>query len=233
MLRNLNITMPSETVEALKTQNFALYAFQAVRYGPRFNLARGAAGFGNGYPLVWVRNTTYMANTAIKWDDSPNAYISSTLPDGGCVEVGDSQPLALGQIVEAGDGDLKPPTQNGNPGVVSIISAASRPLSCGLATRDAKSVAPFCLFPLNPGEMDMIAPNQQILVTFAIDVLKQGMQVTKTYSNGLLIDFNNESSRTVSFDIRSGWNAGDATWSHKLAANTDISPLLILPTQPE
>lgn len=225
--------MSPETLDALKAQNSALYVFQAVRYGPQLNLSRTMAGYGNGYPLVWYRSTAYMANTVIKWDDSPNAYISLTRPgDIGPVEVGDSQPVALGQITEAGDGRLLPPTLNGNPGVVSIISAASGPLSCGLATRSATTVAPFCIFPLNPGAMDMMAPGQQVLVTFAVDQMKEGMQITKTYGDGLLIDFNNEASRSVGFDINSRWNGGGSAWCRTISANADISSLLILPAQP-
>lgn len=231
MNRSLNISMSAASVEALKSQNYALYAFQAVRYGPQLSQSLTAPGFGGGYPLVWRRSTAYMANTPIEWDDSPAAYISATpLGDNVQVTVGDSRPVALRQIIEARDGGLGEPAANGNPGVISIISAAAETLTCGLATAAGEgSVAPTCAFPLHPGEMAMIAPNQQLLVMFAIDGPKERMAITRAYGEGLLIDFGEEDKRTVSFDINTRWNENNFTWCSKIPANVDISNILIRP----
>lgn len=233
MIRNLNISMSAASVNALKTQNYALYAFQAVRYGPQLRPSLMSAGYGGGYPLVWYRSTAYMANTPIEWDDSPRAYISSTpLGDNVQVAVGESQPVELGQIIEAGDGSLRPPSQNGNPGVVSIIGTGPDSLSCGLATARGAASVPICAFPLRPGEMAMIAPTPQMLVMFALDQPKAGMAITTAYGAGLLVDFNTDAERSVGFDIQSGWSAGGAIWSRKVSAGAKLAPLLILPANP-
>lgn len=225
----LNISMSAASVDALKGQNYALYAFQAVRYGPQLRKSLTAPGFGGGYPLVWYCSMAYMANTSITWDDSPTAYISSTpLGDNVQVTVGDTRPVVLSEIIEARDGTLGEPASNGNPGVVSIISAASVTQSCGLAT---SATAPICAFPLHPGQMAMIAPEKQVLVMFTIDGPKERMAITKAYGEGLLIDFNGEDKRSVSFDINTRWNANTFNWCRKIPANTDLPNLLIHPAQ--
>lgn len=237
MMRSLKISMSAASVDALKNQNAALYAFQAVRYGPKLRQSLMSAGFGGGYPLVWFRSTTYMANTAIPWDDNDlSAYISSTpLADNARIDVGDSQAIGLGEMVMVtANGTLGLPTQGPNPSVATITSDATDYLACGLAAKvsGGASPAPICAFPLNPGGMDMITPTQQVLAMFALDQPQAGMAITTAYAPGMLVDFNTEAQRSVSFDIKTGWSAGGATWSRKVSVGSNLVSLLILPANP-
>lgn len=234
MNRTLRLSMTPDTVEALKTQNNALYLFRAVRYGPSpppANAMAKTAGYGGGYPVVWLRKTDYLASNALAWGDDTAAYLSTTLPlsPGVRIQVGDTRAVETGQKVTASDSGLGEPTQGREQGVVSIVSAATDAFSCGLSQSIASVVSPVCAFPLYPGAMSMIAPTARLLVLFAIDQKVAGQVVDTAYSSGLLIDFDDQPERDVSFDINNGWNAAGAVWASPVSADDDIVPLLILP----
>lgn len=236
MSRSLKISMSAASVDALKNQNTALYAFQAVRYGPQLRQSPTAAGFGGGYPLVWYRSTAYLTNTEITWGDDLSAYISLTpLADNARIEVGQSQAIGLGEMVKVtANATLGLPTQGPDPAVATLTSDAKGYVTCGLAAKvvGGASPAPICAFPLYPEGMAMIAPTQQTLVMFALDQPKAGMAITTAYGAGLLVDFDTEPERSVRFDILSGWSADGGAWSRKVSAGADLAPLLILPANP-
>lgn len=224
--------MSAATVDALKGQNAALYAFQAVRYGPRLqSKALRPMGYGGGYPLVWLRRLNYLANTTIAWDDACAAYISTTpLAENAVIVVGDQTPVAMGQKVVASDSGLAPAVQGNDAGVASIVSAATVALTCGLSLAESSAdPAPVCGFPLYPGAMDMIAPAGRILVMFALDQAKVGMAITGAYAAGLLVDFGSDTDRQITFDILAGWSAQGAAWARAVPVDSDLAPLLILP----
>lgn len=235
MIRTLRLSLSAATVDALKGQNAALYAFQAVRYGPRLQPARAKAarpaGYGGGWPVVWARVSDYLANTSIAWDDAPSAYMSTTpLSDNVTITIGDQAPVGLGQKITVNDAGLGPVAQGNESGVVSLVSAATTALTCGLSLTAAGGVAtPICAFPLYPSAMDMIAPAGRILVMFALDQAKVGMTITGAYASGLMVDFGAETDRQVSFDILAGWSAQGAAWAKTVVADSDLAPLLILP----
>lgn len=226
MKRQLTITLNAATVQGLHDETYALYGFAAVRYGPRLTMARA---FGGGFPLVWLRQTTYLENNIIAFDDAAlGAYVSVTpLVENAVIQVGATVQATVGQTVSVDvDGNLTP-LASGSPGVVSILNAAQTAWTCGLTQTIDNGPAPTCAFPLHGGSQDMIAPTAQILVMFAIDSIPQGAAVSTAYSGGFLIDFASETQRAVAFDIDAGWSADGATWARPIAPGADLGALLI------
>lgn len=226
MKRALSITLPPATVQALHDGCFALYGFAAVRYGPRTNLR----GFGGGYPLVWLRNDRYLQNNVVAWSDAPVMFISTTAPsENAIIAIGASQAVAVGGTVRVDAYGGLTPILSGSPGVVSIVNQGDQAWTCGLAADAGAGPAPICAFPLYGGLMDMIAPTSKILVMFAVNSLASGAAVSTAYSSGLLIDFADQPTRAVAFDINKGWDAGGAIWATPVPPQTDLGALLITP----
>jgi hypothetical protein len=226
MQRQLTITLNTATVQGLHDETYALYGFSAVRYGPRLAMARS---FGGGYPLVWLRQTTYLENNIVTFDDAAlSAYVSVTpLVENAVIQVGVTAPATLGQTVSVDDNGQFAALASGSPGVVSILNTGQTAWTCGLTQPIGDGPAPTCAFPLHGGGQDMIAPTTKILIMFAIDSIPQGAAVSTAYSNGFLIDFASEAQRAVTFDIDAGWSAGGATWARAIAPGTDLGSLLI------
>ena len=226
MQRQLTITMSAATVQGLQDEDYALYAFTAVHYGPRLTQARA---FGGGYPLVWLRQKGYLTNTVVRFDDAlPSAYVSATaLAENAVIQVGDSYVSALGQTVLVDENGLLTGLTTGSPGTVSILNTGQAAWTCGLSLPVNQATTPICAFPLHGGAIDMIAPTATVLVMFAIDSIPLGSAVSTAYSNGLRVDFGSETQRIVDFDIDMGWSANAAVWARTVPAGTDIGSLLI------
>lgn len=226
MQRQLTITLSAATVQGLHDETYALYGFTAVRYGPRLTMARS---FGGGYPLVWLRQTTYLENNVVTFDDGVlGAYISVTpLVENAVVQVGATIQATLGQTISVDTNGQLTPLTSGSPGVVSILNTDQAAWTCGLTQTIGAGPAPTCAFPLHGGAQNMIAPTAKILVMFAIDSIPQGAAVSTAYASGFLIDFASEAERAVAFDIDTGWSAGGATWARAIAPGADLGSLLI------
>lgn len=226
MQRQLTITLSAATVQGLYDETYALYGFTAVRYGPPLAMART---FGGGYPLVWLRQTTYLENNIITFDDAMlSAYISVTpLVENALIQVGAAAQATLDQTVSVDANGQLATLASGSPGVVTILNTGQTAWTCGLSQTIAAGPAPTCAFPLHGGSQDMIAPTAKILVMFAIDSIPQGAAVSTAYSGGFLIDFAADSQRAVTFDIDTGWSAGGATWGRAIAPGADLGSLLI------
>ncbi len=226
MQRSLSIILPPATVRALQDGSFALYGFAAVRYGPRLT----AMGFGGGYPMVWFRNTRYLQNNVVTWSDAPVAFISaSPLAENAVIAVGSSQATAVGGTVQVSAYGALTPITSGNPGVVSIVNQGAQAWTAGLAVDAGGGAAPICAFPLHGGLMNMIAPTSKILVMFAINSIMPGTAISTAYSSGLLIDFADQTSRAVTFDIDQGWDASGAVWATPVPPQSNLAALLITP----
>lgn len=226
MQRQLTITLDAATLQGLKDQDYALYVFAAVRYGPRLTQVRS---FGGGYPLVWSRLETYLTNTDVTFDDGlPSAYVSTTpLVENAVVQVGSSDPTGPGQTVVVDQYGQLTGLTTGSPGTISIHNTGETAWTCGLLLPLDQASMPICAFPLHGGAMDMIAPTARILVMFAINSIPPGSAVSTAYSDGLLIDFSGETQRAVGFDIDKGWSADTAVWARDIPAGSDIGALLI------
>ena len=226
MQRQLTITMSAATVQGLQDEDHALYAFSAVRYGPRLTQARA---FGGGYPLVWLRQETYLTNTVVAFDDAmPSAYISTTdLTENAIIQVGNSATTALGQTIVVDENGQLTGLTTGSPGTISIHNTGQTAWTSGLSLPVDMATMPICAFPLHGGAMDMIAPTATVLVMFAINSIPLGSAVSTAYSNGLLVDFGSVTARAVDFDIDTGWSANAAVWARTVPAGTDIGSLLI------
>lgn len=226
MQRQLTITMSAATVQGLQDEDYALYAFTAVHYGPRLTQARA---FGGGYPLVWFRQETYLTNTVVRFDDTlPSAYVSATaLAENAVIQVGDSYVTDLAQTVLVDQNGLLTGLSTGSPGTVSLLNTGQVAWTCGLSLPVNEVPRPVCAFPLHGGALDMIAPTATVLVMFAINSIPLGSAVSTAYSNGLHVDFGSETQRIVEFDIDTGWSANAAIWARTVPAGTDIGSLLI------
>jgi hypothetical protein len=225
MQRTLTISLSSATVQALDTGNLALYGFTAVSYGP---VLKAAIGYGGGYPLVWFRIPHCLQNTVVTLSDPAVAYISVTpLSENAVVTVSASAAAAVGQTVQVAATGLLTTETSGQPGTISVVNQGSTSWTCGLGADAGSGPAPICAFALHGNSMDMIGPTAKVLVMFAVDKIPVGSAVSTAYAEGLLIDFQTETARAVSFDIDQGWSWGTGTWATVISPQTNLGAVLI------
>ena len=84
----VNIDMSKETVDDLGDNGYVLYGFKAVRCTLP------------GAPLVWFQTTSYGTETELTWDESYEAYTStSDIVPGGRIKATNSYETDLGQTL--------------------------------------------------------------------------------------------------------------------------------------
>lgn len=237
MTRALTITLPSETLDALKGTNQALYAVKGVKYGfrgvsfppiPRLAPAMPvgwARGYGGGALLIWRFREDYLANTTLKWDPEVDAYISNDpIQNQASVSVGVRTPIDLGQTVHVSPTGGLTPMSGGGDGAITVLNEGTDPWTCGLIDRAAG--AQTCAFPLYGGAMDVFQPLDKVLLMFAANLMAAGQVIETAYSDGLLVDAA-DADRAVTFDINLGWSAGGAAWASPVKAGANLSELMI------
>lgn len=217
----VQISMSAATVEALNNGSYRLYGFKAV-----------ATTMGGGAPLVWFDTGKYSTNTSVTWQTNYQAYTSlSEIVNRVRIEASFSVPVDLDQTLKVtgvtGTGVVE---AGGTPAAISILNATSRPFTCGISEQQGSNPpTPLCAFPLYGNGLDVIAPIEKVLLTFATNQVNTGTVIEKAYAPGYLIDLTGapDQQRQVSFDINLGWSNDGGTWAQQVAANQSLLPLLI------
>jgi len=229
-------SLSGDTLAALEASGSTLHLFKAVQ-------DTDAAG----RPLNWMTIPQLLASTNITWTEQYQAYIapltalSSTLP----VPAGTSVAVAEGQVanvVQGGFGAVT--TTGGTTGAISIANGSSSPYTCGLSVQSNAAFAPICAFPLYGGNTQVITPLMQVVLMFSTAVMPPGTVLAPSrpttptgsgvrieeasFSRALLVDLQGApgGSRSVAYDINSGWSWGGETWASMVS---DLLPALIQP----
>lgn len=216
-VQQITITLPSATLVALKDMGYALYAMRA------FDTTNAA-----GQPLVWVATTQYLEMTTLAFQAQYQAYVStSQLVADGVVTMSATAAVDLGQTATVDANGMITVTQGGRPNAVTLVNSSSNPFTTGLAAgADGGSAAIFAE-PLYGLAEDIVAPLDQVLLTFSTAGVQVGTLVRHAMSQSFLVDLTGGEQRTVAFDINQGWSAGGAVWGQNVPAGTDLIPILV------
>jgi len=218
----VNIQMSTETVESLMQGNFQLYGFKAVQ-----------TTMGGGAPLVWFSTQTFSTSTAVTWMEQYQAYTSSQAISGNVtIDASFSVGIGLDQTLSITDSTGTGTVSSGGvTSAISIENSSGQEFTCGISqTVDGSSApVPMCAFPLFGMGLDVIAPIEKVLLTFATQPLNTGSVIEQTFAPGFLIDLTGapNNTRSVSFDINQGWSNGSAIWASQVPPNSNLLPLLI------
>jgi len=216
----VNISMSVDSANALRNGNYYMYGFKAV-----------AASQGGGAPLVWFQSQTYSTSTNVEWETQYQAYTSSSaiIPNGQ-ITASFSDDIDLNQTLQVtSDTGTGTVVASGTQSAISILNQTSSPFTCGISEVYEGQANAMCAFPLYGNGMDVIAPIEKVLLTFATKQVNTGTVIEKAYSQGFLIDLTGAPSNTrdVFFDINQGWSCGGCTWAEQVPPNANLSPLLI------
>lgn len=217
----VQISMSAATVDALNNSNYRLYGFKAV-----------ATTMGGGAPLVWFDTEKFSTSTVVTWQTNYQAYTSlSEIRNKVKIDASFSAPIDLNQTLKVtgttGTGTVQ---SDGVSSAISILNGTTRPFTCGISEQEGSNPpTPLCAFPLYGNGLDVIAPIEKVLLTFATSQVNTGTVIEKAYAPGYLIDLTGapDQQRKVSFDINLGWSNDGGTWAQQVAANASLLPLLI------
>ena len=196
-MSSVTIQMPPDTVQQLAGQGYSLFAFKAVHTNDVSLL-----------PALWYQTQSFGAETVIGWTDGFSAFtsFSQIVPDSQ-IAVSASYPARIGSTVMItapdGTGAVSP---QGSPGAISIYNETRTEMTCGIGQSVNGQQNIVCAAPLYGEFIVEIAP-----------------------SEGLLVDFTAPEtvSRTVNYDIDTGWEWGGENWGRQIMARSDLVPVLI------
>lgn len=217
----INFTLDTDTLATLQDQGYQLYAFKSV-----------ASSTQGAKPLVWFSVSTkkLLANVSINWTEQYQAFINESTAigtEGSTVDASASIDADLGQIVVVDPhGNLSAET-NGVANALTIENDSTNPLVCGISQQVNGAMKQLCAFPLYGQNADVIMPKEKVLLMFSTNVYETATVIERAFSKGLLIDLTGNHSRTVSFDLNTGWSAGDVTWATNVGFHALLADSLI------
>jgi hypothetical protein len=213
----IDIQMSGETVSRLKESGFSLYAFKAVQTS-----VKGAA------PTVWFKSEDFLETTQVIWQEQYQAYIStSQIIPNGRIKANTAVDIDLAETANADKNGVLEVVQNGAPRSISIFNQSNKQWTAGISQMVDGVANPMCALPLYGNMLDVIAPIEKVLLTFATATIDTGTVIYRAYSQGVLVDLTSAPLRTVGFDINNGWNYGGANWGKLVPAQEDLLPILI------
>jgi hypothetical protein len=213
----VDIMMSADTITQLKTNGFSLYGFKAVQTSNS-----GAA------PTVWFQSQDFLQTTQVIWTEQYQAYVStSQIIPNGVIDANTAIDINLAQTADTdADGNLTI-AETGTPSAISIANQSSNPWTAGISEVVNGTANPMCAMPLFGNMLDVIAPIEKVLLTFASSTVNTGTVIYQSYSSGVLVDLTSAQLRSLTFDINSGWNWGGAGWGTGVAPQEDLVPILI------
>jgi hypothetical protein len=211
----INIELSQQTINALAQGGYALWALKAVR------------AQGGGAPLLWYSTSNFTSVMRVTWQDQYAAYAStSQIIANAVINPESSVEMDLGQTVDLTPTGALQAGGRGAPGAISILNQDSRQWTVGQSQSIDGESSPVCALPLYRQMQSQIVPVEQVLLMFSSNAANTGTVMERAVSQGLLVDLTAQKSRTVQFDVNSGWNT-PGTWARQVTPNTDLVPLLI------
>ncbi len=213
----LNIMIDPQTVVALRTAGYSLYGFKAIQ-----------SASSGGAPTVWFEDDQYMQSTDIVWQGDYRAYSSKTpvIPN-AVVMPNVSLDVTPGQMLicdVGGNATVKTGVSQRN---ISLLNRSSQQITAGISEEVNGQISPICAFPLFGNMLDTVAPIEKVLLMFSTEELGTGTILERSMCASILVDLTGTTSRSVNFDINTGWSANGASWAQNLPAFTDIASVLI------
>ncbi len=169
-----------------------------------------------------------MNQTRISWQEQYQAYVSTDqIISGGTIQASSAVNLGLGQTATVdGNGNLTA-SSGGTPAAISILNKSTAPWTAGISQMTNGQSNPICALPLYGNMMDVMAPLEQVLLTFASNTVNTGTVLYRSMSSSVMVDLSQSPQRAVTFDINQGWSWDGGTWATGVEPNAQLVPLLI------
>jgi hypothetical protein len=232
---SLEVKTNDETAEILQKDY--------TQYGMRSTSAGGA---GYRSPTVWLINKRFSTTTTIEW------IIQYGLWTGSYTEAKTGQRIATGnkmyKNVELGDRfDVNNAAGTGSiikGGAVGIGANNQLHITNNTSTRflggvlmnstgkESTSENDFtktCAFTLFGNQTLKMTPIQKVLIFFASDEYRTDTVIQSSITTALLINYNDELSRQVTFDIDKGWS-GYIPGQDRVINSNQVITNILLPT---
>lgn len=218
----ISISMNPNTVNALTDGGFSLYGFKGAQTTMK-----------GGMPLVWFQSQKFSLSTIVTWQEQFQGYTSQSaiVPNGG-ITASASYDMDLGQTLNvtssAGIGNV---TSGGTQNALSISNNTTSPFTCGISQMSGSGSAavatPICAFPLYGNGLDVFAPIELVLLSFATTPMNTGTVIAQSFTQACLINLTTESEMSVSYDINTGWDGAGSPNVQLYPAGTSLVPLLL------
>lgn len=212
------INMSAETANDLKNGNFSLFGFKAV----------STAAPSGAAPLVWFTSQAFGLQVSVNWSEQYEAYTSTQQIEAGVtILASNSYPADLGQQLKVSQASGTGTVVNGDtPTAIEILNVSGTQLTCGIGQMVNGAANPLCAFPLYGEGMDIIAPIEKVMLTFANKQVNTGSVIEQAFSQGVLLDLTANHNATITFDINAGWSQPNVPMS-LIQPGATLVPFLI------
>jgi len=232
------INLSQETVEQLNKQNYTLCCF----------LASKSENTSLFTPLCWSTTKGFLQSVLIQWEDSLCAYLStSAIIENKVIYI--PQPVAAGlepasrqtiagsnykialkeRMLIENDGKVSIDTDNEFNNVL-IQNNSPTPYSTGLCVYNTNDDLYYgnCVFNTNGKQNIKVSPVAKTFLMFTSKNIENNTVIFNAENQGMLIDLTSskDNSRTVSYDINTGWSSNKQVWGKEYLAGTDLKTLL-------
>jgi hypothetical protein len=243
MKNSLIINFSQETLEILNKEKYTLCCFLACK-------SENTSSF---VPLCWSVTKFFLRSVLIEWEFNLSAYFStSEIVDNKIIFIpkvaslkskslksklesttGSNYQIALEQRMLIGDdGKVDIDTENTSETVL-IQNDSKTAYSTGICifNYNDKQYYGNCVFKTYNGYNVKVAPVNKAYLMFTSKDTKSNTVILKSENPGMLVDFTTitpqDNSRTVFYDISSGWSANGQVWGKKYPSGTDLKSILV------
>ncbi|MDR6771863.1 hypothetical protein [Azospirillum sp. BE72] len=220
----ISITIESTTFTSLKNSGYNLFGMVGVISSNK-----------SGRPAVVVCTNTYFQNNTVTLSGQLTAYDSgSQIADNATIQIGNQITVTTGQFaVIDGNGSLSV-TSGAPANTVYIVNNASVDYTVGIARNMSiqnvpPSAVPAVAFDAQPSSMVTTAPTGSALFFFGTSTYQSGTILTTCLGPAVAIDLSTApASVTLPYDqAQGGWVTNGASYLDKVAAGSDLTPILI------
>jgi hypothetical protein len=237
-MKQISITMDCASVSAYNRSGVQLIIWKSV---------------GNSdaatKPLIWSVLQTISQTMYVRYTSTSISAYTSTSADvqpGTVIQPAFSAPIAIGQIlVLSKNGGGSGEVQGGGPaGAVSVQNSTGTEYLCGLMqAQGSNDLAPYCAVPIYGAGQESLYPVDKVLLGFSSAALEPGEYVpfldgsapitsrssvdASVGTTMLLIDLTSADTRSVSYDINTGWSWGQNAWGTAYSSDIKLAAILI------
>ncbi|QOG03695.1 hypothetical protein [Flavobacterium sp. MDT1-60] len=240
MKNSLTINFSQETVEILNSEKYTLCCFLACEPANPLSFT----------PLCWNVTKDFLKSVLIEWEFNLCSYLStSVIEDNKIIYIapleasiskstakfksvaGSTYEIELKQRMLIEDnGKVSIDTQNTLQNVL-IQNDSSIAYATGICIYSNTDEQYYgnCVFNTYGNNNIKVAPVNKIFLMFSSEDIQNNTVILKSYNPGILIDLttSEDNSRTVSYDINTGWNSNNQVWVKPFPTDSSLKSILI------
>ncbi len=223
----IDIALSAPTITALSNGGYYLYVLLGT------TMTDGAAR-----PVLWEARRDFGVATKVTWSSDVSAYASSSsIGPGKAVSMINDPPIKGGQTLKVAKTGIGTAKIGGPAHMITIKNQSAVQFASGLACANSKgTMVPFVVAPLYGKQSNQCFPAPKALLNFStkkyapgtiIGSVQPKVLAMAAFGSSLLVDLSGANKRSVAFDINRGWDWGKNVWANRVAANADLSKVLI------